>query len=60
MNPKANKLKDEIARLRNELADREASLPKHSVRAHQIQAIEELEEEIDLKEKELKLLLGNS
>ena len=35
-----------IKTLKEKLADREAALPAHSVRPHQIQEIEELEEEI--------------
>ena len=40
------KLKEQIEELKEKLADREAALPAHSVRPHQIQVIEELEEEI--------------
>ena len=40
------KLKEEIKTLIEKLRDREAALPAHSVRPHQIQVIEELEEEI--------------
>lgn len=40
------KLKEEIKTLKEKLRDREAALPAHSVRPHQIQVIEELEEEI--------------
>ena len=35
-----------IQDLRAKLRDREAALPAHSVRPHQVQEIEELEEEI--------------
>lgn len=35
-----------IETLKEKLRDREAALPAHSVRPHQIQVIEELEEEI--------------
>jgi phosphoribosylanthranilate isomerase len=42
------------AKLREELREREAALPAHSVRPHQIMAIETLEEEIALIESELK------
>ena len=34
-------------------ADREAALPAHSIRPHQLLVIEELEEEIERKQKEL-------
>ena len=43
----------EIEKLRELLRDRETALPAHSVRPHQIQAIEDLEDEIASKEKEL-------
>jgi len=39
-------LLEKIKTLKEKLADREAALPAHSVRPHQIQVIEELEEEI--------------
>lgn len=42
--------------LNEALKDREAALPAHSVRPHQIMIIEELEEEIALRERELKRL----
>lgn len=51
------KLKREISRLKAEKADREAALPAHSIRPHQLLAIEELEEEIERKQKELDELL---
>jgi phosphoribosylanthranilate isomerase len=50
------KLSFQLEELKEALKDREAALPAHSVRPHQIMIIEELEEEIDLKEKELKRL----
>ena len=37
---------EEIQNLKEKLRDREAALPAHSVRPHQIQEIEELEEKI--------------
>ena len=43
---KRQELLAEIERLKEKLRDREAALPAHSVRPHQIQVIEELEEEI--------------
>jgi phosphoribosylanthranilate isomerase len=49
-----NRLKD----LKEELREREAALPAHSIRPHQLIAIEELEEEIVAKEKELEDLGG--
>jgi hypothetical protein len=49
-------LKEEIERLKEEKSDREKALPAHSIRPHQLLVIEELEEEIDRKEKELEAL----
>jgi phosphoribosylanthranilate isomerase len=43
-----------VETLKEELREREAALPPHSVRPHQIMAIEALEEEIALLEKEIK------
>lgn len=45
------RLKKEIAVLKERLRDREAALPAHSIRPNQIQLIEELEEEITEKER---------
>ena len=39
-------LRDELERLRAELEDRRRRLPAHSIRPHQLLAIEELEERI--------------
>jgi phosphoribosylanthranilate isomerase len=50
---KKEQIKREIEDLNELLADRKAALPAHSIRPHQIQAIEELEDEIAAKEKEL-------
>lgn len=47
-------LQKEIIKLKELLKDREAALPAHSIRPHQIQVIEELEEEIDQKEEVLR------
>ena len=44
-------LQKKIAALKATLAERESSLPVHSVRAHQLQAIEDLEDLIAEKEK---------
>jgi hypothetical protein len=44
---------EEIRRLQEELEQREAQLPAHSVRPHQIMALEELEETIKGKQEEL-------
>jgi uncharacterized coiled-coil DUF342 family protein len=43
---KREQLLKEIQELKERLRDREAALPAHSVRPHQIQEIEELEEKI--------------
>ena len=43
---KRQELLEEIQNLKDKLLDREAALPPHSVRPHQIQEIEELEEKI--------------
>jgi hypothetical protein len=43
---KRQELLEEIQKLKERLRDREAALPAHSVRPHQIQEIEELEEKI--------------
>lgn len=45
-NSKKERLLEEIEELKARLRDREAALPAHSVRPHQVQEIEELEEEI--------------
>jgi uncharacterized coiled-coil DUF342 family protein len=52
-NSKKQRLLKKIQELRERLRDREAALPAHSVRPHQIQEIEELEEEIAAFEAEL-------
>jgi hypothetical protein len=44
---------EEIQNLKERLRDREAALPAHSVRPHQIQEIEELEEKIAAREGKL-------
>lgn len=51
---RANQLVNEIDRLKNELKQREAQLPAHSIRPHQILAIEELEEKIKQKKEQLR------
>ena len=50
------RLKKEIEELKDMLKDREAALPAHSVRPHQIMIIEELEAKIAYKEKRLREL----
>jgi hypothetical protein len=56
MNQKIHLLEKEIKRLLEEKEEREAALPAHSIRPHQIMAIEELENEIRGKEGQLKSL----
>ena len=46
-------LEEEIGRLRQEKVEREAALPAHTIRPHQIMAIGQLEEEISRKETQL-------
>ena len=55
---KREELEKSIKELKEELREREASLPAHSIRPHQLIVIEELEEEIAAKEKELVRLGG--
>ena len=54
MDSKIEQFREEIRRLKEEKADREAALPAHSIRPHQLLVIEELEEEISRKQEELK------
>ncbi|MEE9613163.1 MAG: hypothetical protein V3W19_18040 [Desulfatiglandales bacterium] len=49
-------LEKEIEELEAKLEDREAALPAHSVRPHQLLLIEELETAIEEKKKELEKL----
>jgi hypothetical protein len=53
MDSRIAQLKIEIERLKEDKADREKALPAHSIRPNQLLVIEELEEEIDRKQKEL-------
>ena len=43
---KRDEAESRLARLEADLEDREAALPAHSIRPHQLQIIEELEEKI--------------
>ncbi len=52
-NSKKERLLEEIQQMKAKLRDREAALPAHSVRPHQVQEIEELEEKIAALEKML-------
>jgi len=56
MNATIQQLQEDIRRLKAELAEREAALPMHSVRPHQIMAIEALEDDIFRKEEALNAL----
>jgi hypothetical protein len=49
-------IQEDISRLKAELAEREAALPAHSIRPHQLMVIEDLEEEISKKKEALKVL----
>ncbi len=49
-----NQLLNDIDRLKDELKQREAQLPAHSIRPHQILVIEELEEKIKRKKEQLR------
>lgn len=46
-------LEAELAKLKDELAERNASIPAHSIRPHQLIEIEELEERIEEIEEKL-------
>ena len=50
---KRQQLLEEIRNLKEKLRDREAALPPHSMKPHQIQEIEELEEKIAALERKL-------
>jgi len=56
MNENINQLKEDISQLKAELDERNAALPAHSVQPHQLITIEELEDEILMKEEVLKAL----
>ena len=56
MNAHMQQLQEDIRRLKAELAKREAALPVHSVRPHQLMAIEALEDEISQKQDALDAL----
>lgn len=59
MNSKTERLQEEIRRLLEEKAEREKALPAHSIRPHQLLIIEELEEEIERRQQELKVLISS-
>ncbi|MEW6333652.1 MAG: hypothetical protein AB1558_05240 [Thermodesulfobacteriota bacterium] len=50
-------LEEEIRRLKTEKEDREAAVPPHSIRPHQLMVIEDLENEISRKEAQLQQLI---
>ena len=52
-NSKRERLLEDIEELKGKLLEREAALPAHSVRPHQVQEIEELEERIATLERKL-------
>lgn len=56
--PTREELERELKALEEELREREAALPIHSVRPEQFEAIEELEERIRAKREALKNLGG--
>jgi hypothetical protein len=56
-NAEVSRLRKEIEKLQAAKADREKALPAHSIRPHQLLVIEELEEEIEKRQKELEGLL---
>jgi hypothetical protein len=60
LDPRIKKLQEEICLLQQEKAEREAALPAHSIRPHQLLIIEDLEEIIAQKEKELLALTGKT
>ncbi len=57
MDSRIEQFQEEIRRLQEEKAEREKALPAHSIRPHQLLIIEELEEEIERKQQELKALI---
>jgi hypothetical protein len=54
------RLRQEIVNLKVEKADREKALPAHSIRPHQLLAIEDLEEEIERRQRELDVMLSGT
>ena len=56
-NPKEDLLR-EMEALKEELRDREKALPAHTIRPHQLQAIEELEEKIRRLQEQIDRLPG--
>ncbi len=60
MKENIQELQEDISRLKAELIELEAALPAHSVKPHQLMAIEDLEEEISMKQEILKALETSS
>ncbi len=56
MNETHDNLILEISKMKLDLREREASLPAHSIRPHQLLIIEELEEKIRALEEKVRLL----
>lgn len=56
MDRQREELEKEIRDLEEQLKERKAALPAHSIRPHQLLAIEELEDAIEEKKKELELI----
>jgi hypothetical protein len=56
MSTTIQQLQEDIRRLKEELAEREVALPRHSVKPYQLMAIEALEDEISRKEEALNAL----
>ncbi len=56
--PNHESLPEKIARLEQELAEMKRSLPAHSIRPHQILALEELEDELAAAQKDLEQAKG--
>lgn len=54
------KLEKEIKELKILLQEREAALPAHSIRPHQMQGVMDLEDEIAEKEAQIKNIIGLS
>jgi len=48
------KLETEISKLEDKIKEKESNLPAHSIKPEMIQEIEDLEEELNSKRKELK------
>ena len=56
MNENIKELQEDINLLKAEIAERKAALPAHSVKPHQLLVIEELEEELSIKQEILSTL----